>query len=96
MEVENSELRSMDNLPSSDSNPTNTYINNLFGFSFIPPSGWEMEESPQHPNGRCFLIKISLFDLPDQIPFVIGGRYLTNTEILQIPLPPTKVLFWSN
>lgn len=56
----------------------------------------DMKDIPLHPNCRCVLIRIKLLDLPNQIPFVIGGRHKSICEILRLPKPPIKILFGSN
>ena len=55
-----------------------------------------MAEKPEHPNCRCIMIKIKLLDLPDQLPFVIGGRYPSIAELMRLPSQPIKILWGEN
>ena len=54
-------------------------------------------DNREHPNCRCEIvyIKIDLFDLPDQLPYVIGGHYPQIEKLLRLPTQPIKIL-WSD
>ena len=51
-------------------------------------------EFRRHFNRRHIMVKIKILDLPDQTPWVIGGRPKERKQ--RTIRAPFKLLFWSN